>query len=137
MKYFKAYELVDRKTYEKMGEDALSLFNPTALIMLDDFREFIEAPVTVNNWYFGGRHEWRGWRTKAKCIELGAPGSEHGKGNAFDLNVKDFTANEVRQIVRINQADPLLRLIMRMEDKVGWIHMDRKPVKNRIYFFKP
>lgn len=136
MRHFKAYELVDRKTYEQMGENALSLFTPQALRMLDDFREFFGVPIRVNDWYKGGKFQWRGWRTPAKCAMLGTPGSRHGKGEAFDLDVEDHTAQEVRQIVRINQDDPLLRHVMRMEDGVSWVHIDCMKTDKRIYFFR-
>jgi hypothetical protein len=134
MKYFKAYELVDKRTYEEMGENALSLFQPDALIMLDDYREWIGVPVTVNNWYYGGPFQWRGLRNP-RCPQY-SKGSLHTLGGAFDSDAKGYTAEQIRQKILADKDNALLKNIMRMEDAVNWLHMDIKPVQNRIYLFK-
>lgn len=139
MKYFKAYELVDKKTYEKMGEEALTLFTPEILIALDGIREYFEEPITVNNWHSGGQFQWRGYRTPAKAKALGSPNSEHAKGNAFDFDIHGMTAQEVRQNIIINKNNPLLQNITRIEANVSWVHIDCKKLvlpKERIYLFK-
>jgi hypothetical protein len=136
MQYFKAYELVDRLTYEKMGENALSLFTPEILEALDGVREYFDEPITVNNWFSGGKFQWRGYRTPEKAKMLGSPNSEHAKGNAFDFDIKGISAEEARRVIKLNQNDPLLRGIMRLEANVSWVHIDCKPVNNRIYLFK-
>ena len=130
MRYFKAYELVDRLTYERLGEKALDLFTPEILEALDGVREFFDEPITVNNWISGGRFQWRGYRTPEKAKMLGSPNSEHAKGNAFDFDVKGMTAQEVRQNIILNKDNPLLK------DSVNWVHMDCKPINMRIRLFK-
>jgi len=136
MRYFTAKELVDRETYEQMGETALTLFNPEALIALDDLREFLNAPITVNNWHNGGALQWRGWRTKQKATELGAPNSQHAKGNAFDCTISRLPASTVRAMILAHQDNELLRRITRIEGGVSWLHFDLKPVERRIHVFK-
>lgn len=159
MKFFKAYELVDRKTYETLGDKAIELFTPEILEALDGVREFFDEPILVNNWHSGGEYQWRGYRTPEKAKQLGSEFSQHawsevasehngtewkivnGKQklvplcNAFDFDVRNMSANEVRQVIRLNKDDPLLSRIMRMEDRVGWVHIDCKPVTKRIYLF--
>jgi hypothetical protein len=88
VKHFQPFELVDRKTYELMGEKALELFTPEILEALEGVREFFDRSIMVNTWYNGGRFQWRGYRTKEHCAMLGSPNSEHGKGNAFDFDIK-------------------------------------------------
>lgn len=139
MKYFKAFELVDKDTYEKMGEEALSLFTPASLQALDDLREFFGCPIIINDWHCGGDFQWRGWRTTAKAAELGAPHSQHALGNAFDCTVFGLTAPEARRIILANQDKPLLQKITRLEDGVSWVHLDCMELSegiHRIHLFK-
>jgi hypothetical protein len=139
MKYFKPQELVDRGTFERMGDNALSLFSPEVLIALDDLREYFNTSITVNNWSTEGQFQWRGWRTPEKARELSSPNSQHAKGNAFDCTIKWYTAAEARKIIVANQNHELLKRITRLEDGVSWLHFDCMvlPVnKKRIYLFK-
>lgn len=135
MRYFQLYELVDRHTYETQGDAAWGLFNPEALIALDDLREYFNVPVTVNNWYNGGPFQWRGYRTPEQAIKNGAPNSQHRFGNAFDLDVQGVPATNARQIILDNQNHNLFCRIQRLEGKVSWVHFDLLPVANRIYVF--
>lgn len=137
MKYFKAYELVDRKTYEALGEDSLRIFPASSLEMLDNLREFFGVPVLLNDWYTGGRFQWRGFRT-INCKE-GASKSQHRFAKAFDCDVRNHTAEEARQKILANQENPLLAQINRIEANVNWLHIDSGDVptgKQRIYVFK-
>jgi hypothetical protein len=137
VKYFKTYELVDRATYESVGDEALTLFfNPNALQALDDLREFFGSSITVNDWYWRkGGFQWRGYRTPKKAAELRSPYSQHRYGNAFDCDIKGYTAEQARHMIILNKDDILLSKIMRLEAKVTWLHFDLKPVENRIYLF--
>ena len=135
MRHFQAYELVDRVTFDRMGEGALSLFHPEALRALDDLRDFFGAPVTVNNWQTGGPFEWRGFRTPEKAAELGAPHSRHAVGDAFDCDIDGWTAEMARQQILAYKGDPLLSRIQRLEGGVSWVHFDLMPVADRIHIF--
>ena len=134
MKYFRIEEVVDPESYKILGEGAFELFNPDALIALDNLREFFDAPVTVNTWHTGGSFKYRGYRPP-DC-KVGAKMSQHRFGNAFDCDIRGYTAEEARRKIIENQNNPLLEKIMRMEGNVGWIHIDLKPVPKRIYVFK-
>jgi hypothetical protein len=137
MKYFKIEEIVDRETFETLGEDAWQLFNTDALIALDGLREFLNTSITVNDWSRGGSMQWRGFRSN-KC-PIGATKSQHRLGNAFDCTIKGYTAAEARSVILAHQDDPLLERITRMEDKVSWLHFDLMELpanKERIYLFK-
>ena len=133
MRYFTAKELVDRKTYAKMGENALSLFNPEALIALDDLREYLNKPITVNDWHSGGTMQWRGYRLPS-CKEY-SKNSQHSVGNAFDCTVQGYTAAQVRTIIRDHKDHELLRRVKRLEGSVSWLHFDLKSVDHRIQIF--
>lgn len=138
MRHFQLEELVDPKTYRDFGVSAWQLFPTESLIMLDDFREFIGRPVTVNNWHIGGQFSMRGYRPA--WTEVGAVGSPHKKGQAFDCDVEGMTAEEVRQKILADQGNHLLQYINRVEGEVNWFHMDRylpPQGKGRIYLFHP
>jgi hypothetical protein len=133
--FFALYELVDRATYEMWGEDAWSLLNPDLLYSVDGVREFFGVPCYINNWYGGhGSNQYRGYRPDGCTV--GAKNSEHKKGNAADMTIDGWNAPDARGYILENQDHPLLCKIMRMEKNVGWVHIDCKPVKNRIYMFK-
>lgn len=137
MMHFRTYELVDKGTYEKHGDDCLSLFNPELLLALDDLREFFGVPVTVNNWHDGGPFQWRGYRTSEMAYKLGAPHSQHAMGNAIDCDISGYTAERARKIIIENKNDRLLKRIMRLEDGVNWVHFDLlKAMRDRIHLFR-
>lgn len=138
MKYFELNELVDRNTFEMLGEAAWNLFNPVALIALDNLREYFGVPIVVNNWAKGGTMQWRGYRS-AEC-PIGAVRSQHRNGNAFDCTIRGYEAGMARSIIMAYQENELLKDITRLEDKVSWVHFDcasLPPGKKRIYLFQP
>jgi hypothetical protein len=139
MEYFAVHELVDRETYERMGDLALSLFRPCALEALDDLRKYFQCAITVNNWHSGGDFQWRGYRTLTEATRLGAPNSRHAFGEAFDCDIHGVPAEEARKRILENQDNPLLSKITRMEAGVTWLHfdvMELPPGFKRIHLFK-
>lgn len=137
MKYFQLQEIVDKKSFEKYGEQCWQLFPENSLVMLDNLREFFACPISCNDWFKGGQFQYRGYRPK--WCNVGAVGSAHRVGMAFDLDVKGYTAEEARGKILSNKNNPLLSNIMRLEGGVDWLHIDRfePPVgKDRIYVFK-
>ena len=95
-KFFDLYELVDRATYEKWGEDAWNLFNPDLLYSIDGVREFLDVPCYINNWYGGhGQNQYRGYRPH-DC-PVGAVNSQHKVGNAGDITIQGIDAGTARQ----------------------------------------
>jgi hypothetical protein len=135
MLYFKLEELVDKSTFENLGAEAWLKFSSNALIGLEKMREFFGVPFTINNWHIGGQFQYRGYRPP-EC-KIGARLSQHRLGNAFDIDIKGWTAEIARKHIINNQDDPLLQNIMRLEDGVSWVHVDFLPVKNRIHLFNP
>jgi hypothetical protein len=138
MKHFQAHELVDRATFELLGDKAFDLFVPRALQAADDLREYFDVPITINNWHSGGEFEWRGFRTLQKAAELGAPHSKHALGEAFDCDIYGTTAEEARRRILADKDHALLRLITRLETRVNWLHFDVAELPygvSRIYLF--
>ncbi|HHT9146881.1 MAG TPA: hypothetical protein ACFYD4_14600 [Candidatus Wunengus sp. YC61] len=147
MLYFRLEELVSPDTFETLGEKAWLLFNSQALLALEELREFFDAPFMVNNWHLGGRFRHRGHRTPQEAIDLKSPHSSHAfmkvdgvwipKCNAFDCDIKGYTAEEARRKIIANKDNPLLKRIMRVEGKKNWLHFDLSPVpqEKRIFIF--
>jgi len=133
-KHFNIKELVSRKTYEEFGTGAWQLFDPKIIEVIDWIRDQLNAPITVNNWSWGGQFENRGYRDE-NCT-VGKAKSAHKQGMALDFDVKGMTAYEVRQWL-FHHADELPHSI-RCEEGVNWVHVDTRAIKGKnLYFFKP
>ena len=59
-KYFTVKELVSKDVYDLLGDNALKLFDPKALEVLEDIREILEVPLICNNWEHGGNRNYCG-----------------------------------------------------------------------------
>lgn len=114
-KYFTVEELVSKEVYELLGDEAIKLFDPKALEVLEDVREILDVPLICNNWRSGGSRDDCGYRD-LKC-SVGASKSAHKTGQAFDLVSNVLSANEMRN--RIQLCAHMLRHNIRMEDGVN------------------
>ncbi len=135
---FRIEELVDLQSFTEWGEGCWNFFPQESLDMIHGIRTYFDRPITINNWLWGGPFQERGYRGPSSSI--GALKSYHKRGMAFDFDVKDMTAEEVRREIIDNQENEHLRLIQRMERAVTWCHVDRGPVPNgymRVYLFNP
>ena len=140
MKHFQLYELIDKVTFEKYGEDAWKLFTPELLYSLDGLRDFLNVPIAINNWWDNTSSYFRqfsGYRPP-DCT-VGAPLSEHRKGNAADCHIDGADYDKLRLHIMDNKDNPLLMKIMRLEADVNWLHLDCGAIpqgQKRIYLFK-
>lgn len=134
-KHFKAFELADRATYEKFGDDSLRYFRPEILRALDWIHEnyptSISRIITVNYWHEGGAHEWRGLRGPA-CPEYNR-WSAHSVGAAIDFQACGCTDDAMREWIleihegarKLGQLDHPILGVRRMEiGTQGWVHLD-------------
>ena len=132
-KYFTVDELVSKEVYELLGDEAIKLFDPKALEVLEDVREILGIPLICNDWNTGGHRNNSGYRD-LNC-KIGAPKSAHRNGQAFDLISNVLSANEMRN--RIQLCAHMLRHNIRMEDGVNWLHIDVKnTTSQKIITFK-
>jgi uncharacterized protein YcbK (DUF882 family) len=114
-KYFKWYELMPSAEYEKHW---LILMDERLLMSLDAIREHYKRPVTVNNWYSGGKFSLRGLRPMNSVV--GAKYSQHKFGRAVDFDVQGISPEQVRNDIRSG----LFPLITCIEKDVNWVHID-------------
>ena len=118
-KYFKPYELVPRIIYESLPERKIwQLFDQRVLHVADRIRERY-GKMIANTWYWGGRHQYRGWRHPG--CKIGARYSQHRYGRALDLVPQQITAEEIRQDIKEGE---IFIHITCIEDEVFWLHFD-------------
>ena len=99
-KHFKAYELVDRKTYSIRGEKSFELIDSRILYTIDMLREYYGVSIIINNWKFGGEREWSGLRTKESPYY--SDYSQHSFGRAVDFLIKGIDSKIVRNNIKNN-----------------------------------
>lgn len=144
-KYFSIEEIVCPHIYKQYGEQAW-MFVPTWMReTLDLLREHFNAPITVNNYKWGGNLTQRGIRC-IECrlvkerLEEGRPyASTHYTFQALDINIKGWSAKDVYEEILKNQKK--FKHIKRMENIAytpTWTHIDNKDIgKPNIYIFNP
>lgn len=133
-RFFELEELVNPEFFKVLTETEIwALLDESALRMLDLIRLHFEKPVTVNNWHVGGKFKDRGLRM-FDC-KTGAKFSQHKFGRAFDLDVKGFTAEQIRNEILKNKD--LFCGIKALEINVDWVHFDTRQVDNRIMRIMP
>jgi hypothetical protein len=123
-KKFQAYELVDKATYECLGEKSLQSFRPELIEILDQLSEgFPGKAITVNNWKAGGPFQWRGLRTR-DCTQ-GAVNGAHFVGAGVDFNVAGMTSDAVFQYIKANPGKfPAIRRLEDPKIATSWTHAD-------------
>lgn len=119
--HFGIKELVSKAKYEQRGEKAWQLLDDRALQTLDMLREKYGS-ITVNDWSWGGKNQWRGLRTPDS--KYYSENSQHTFGRAFDCIFKDVTAQQVRDDIKANPNDPAFRFINSYEENTSWLHFD-------------
>ena len=132
-KYFKPYELVPKATYKLLKNKPWiiwQLFDPRALYVADALRRKYGALV-CNTWYWGGKHQYRGWRP-ARC-KVGATYSQHRFGRALDLVPRRTTAEAIRRDIKKGNN---FQYITCIEDMTWWLHFDVRNYKG-LLIIKP
>lgn len=134
--YFQLYELVPKKEYEERGERAWQLLDPRLLIIIDRLR-FNFGKMIANDWYWGGKNQYRVWRPDE--LEFSAEYSQHKYGRAADLIPIKNNAEDIRQYI-INK--PLMsgfQDLTALELNVSWLHVDCRmwdKINKGLYLFK-
>ncbi|WP_290925120.1 peptidase M15 [Halodesulfovibrio sp.] len=121
---FALYELLPKYEYSVLSEaTGWGLFDPRMLWTLDRLQERFGTAI-MNDWYWGGSNQFRGWRPFA--CPVGAEWSTHKFGRAGDIMFKHCAAEEVRAHVLANPEDGAYQFITCIEMKVDWFHFDTR-----------
>lgn len=134
-KHFRTEELVHPEIFKRFGENSLQFLDARMLWTLDAFRE-VYGSITINNWCFGGKRVDSGLRLSLS--ETGAPFSAHKFGRAFDLIIKNISAETIRQEMKSYPSTERFQYITRCEEGVSWLHIDNLSIPQKsILFFQP
>jgi hypothetical protein len=110
-KYFDAEELLPD------GFTDVSVLDPKLLYLIDQVRELLDVPCTINA---DGR-QWCGYRTP-ECT-VGAAHSQHKLGRAADLHPVGMSAEDARTLIRKAVSEGLLPDLGSVENNVSWLHV--------------
>lgn len=124
-KHFQIYELVPKAFYNKhksKGQFLWSiLFDARLLMTIDTIREQFGA-MTVNDWYWGGSNQYRGFRPP-NC-GVGATLSQHRFGRGCDLIPKEASVDDIRDEIINRQNYIEWKHVGGLEMDITWLHVD-------------
>ena len=118
------YEIVPKSVYDMYpihGEKMWMMFDDRLLRTYDMLRKKY-GPAYLNNWYWGGLRQERGYRLLNTTT--GSPFSQHKFGRAFDMTFRDYSADEVRKDILASPYSVTFQYIACVEMDVGWLHID-------------
>jgi hypothetical protein len=142
-KYFEWDELLPKHIYSDNSVVFHEIFNIETLMTLDELRVIFDAPITVNNYKWGGKFQYRGYRDNIFYDKYPNSNiySQHRRGNAFDLDIKGLSAEEVRNKIIGFKKKGFLKHLTGLELDVSWVHFDcrstNKLDKDGLFLFKP
>ena len=90
-------EFVPRRVYEVWGEKSIWFINPNMIRFAQWLKDRTGSTVIINDWCFGGSYQFSGLRP-FDC-KIGARLSQHRFGNAIDVKVKGWDAEDVRNLI--------------------------------------
>jgi len=136
---FDLREFVPPAVWDQFGPASRWFLDPRMLDLAQFYRDFFEAPVTVNTWAWDGRFEERGFRLPD--TNTGSRLSQHKFGRAFDCNVEGLTPDEVRSRIMDNEALFMEKGLTTLESgdiAKTWVHSDiRKTNQDSILIVTP
>jgi len=150
LQYFNVEEIVSPGIYEKYNHLGdyffLSRFDIRLLVTMVFIRTTLNKTITINDWLWGGRFDERGLRdTSTPMVQDRAKKNDpwlsaHVVGMAFDFDVKEMTANEVREwLFKFRDCLPYkIRLERKLNGEfISWVHLDvcDDPRNPKIYSF--
>lgn len=137
--HFYIYEFVPKLIFNQYGSNSKWFIRPDVINLAEFYRRWFEAPVRVNNWFWGGIFQNRGFRTPNTTV--GSLYSQHKLGAAFDCDVRGLSANDVRREIMDNEKEFMNAGLTTLEDEKyapTWVHSDIRPTDlNKVLIVKP
>jgi hypothetical protein len=123
--HFGGYELFDQDYYHEilsdLGGRIFIIYDDRVLITADRLRKRF-GPIIVNDWEWGGKFNFRGYRPSGCTV--GAAYSQHRFGRALDMDPQDVTAEEVREDIIAKPNEATYEYITAIETNISWLHFD-------------
>ena len=129
-----AKEVLPEHLYKERGAYNLRLMDEKALITLDHLRKYLDVPLTVNSWSWGGNRNASGYRdvvyygSNEKYVKST---SQHKYGRAIDCVSTKMSAVQMRDFILENKQ--LFPYITFLEVGVNWLHFDTRFVAKQQY----
>ena len=132
-------EFVDKETFSKRGELAITTMDVRMLWTADAIRDYFDKSMVINNWKWDGNREWSGIRTgKSQWF---SQYSQHTFGRALDFKIPSMDPAEIRQAIKKNHGKvEAFKYITRIEEFTGmsWVHIDCACVNSdKLVIFNP
>ena len=110
------------------------MFIDERILMTGDRLRARYGTMYLNNYLWGGKSQYRGYRPPT--CQIGSTLSAHRFGKAGDFNPVKVTAEEIRLDIKANwkKGVDLFPFITRIENNVNWFHCDNFNA-NRITWF--
>ncbi len=139
--HFKIYELVPKDIYNSTPETKRAnlwfLFDDRTLYTQERLR-LRYGKMICNTWYWGGRHQYRGWRPQ-DCV-FGSRLSQHKRGAGIDSCPQETSVEAIRRDISDDPWHEDFKFITCIEEGVSWLHFDTRnwdKTKNGIFVVKP
>jgi hypothetical protein len=137
--FFGLEELVCKHVYDKFGDIAWMFLDERALVVLDWIRRSLGKPILINNWANDGMYDERGLRCNLCPIVRNKTNNDkvymsaHVLGRAYDFDVDEWSAGEVRVWIAANKNN--IPYNIRLENNVDWVHLDTYDMGKKVYIF--
>ena len=95
---FDTREFVSQDIFDLWGDSHIWFVKRQLIVIAAWIKFKTLSTVTINDWCFGGTRNFSGFRP-FDC-KIGSEYSQHKLGNAIDVVVKGFTAEQIRNIIR-------------------------------------
>ena len=119
------YEVLPKQFYEEEypthGNRLWMMFDYELLLTVHHMRKRY-GTVYLNNWYWGGDKQYRGWRPFHTTV--GAYLSQHKFGRAVDMVFKFYSAERIRNDILASPYSTAFKFITGIEMEVSWVHID-------------
>ena len=132
-KHFAIHELIPPHLFEKFRERGWRFLDERLCKTLDDLRGMF-GHMTVNDYYWGGKREWSGFRTPDSPYY--SVGSGHSIGASADCLFRGHSADEVRRKIFESPDLKEFRYITELELGISWFHFSVRNSK-RITTYYP
>lgn len=122
---FYLHEFIPIHIYHQYGRKSTWFIRPEIIKLAQFYRDWFDSPMTINNWYWGGPYQERGYRDPH--TNTGSKLSQHKLGAAFDCTIRGISADEVRKEILRNKDEFMKAGLTTLEHPAyapTWVHSD-------------
>lgn len=118
-------EFIQPTIYKRFKGKSIWFLDIRLIRIAQLLRDITDKPVTINNWYTGGRYKDSGLRMLSGGI--GAKYSQHRYGRAIDVKVEGLTIPQLLDVIVDNEEafrNVGLTTIEDIKYTPTWMHLD-------------